>query len=136
MAYPNHKNKTVVEYNCYGDFPHVYQLNGHPLIKCQENGLWSSPNFTCNSTVKKLERFNVQPPSNESLTSDDKSDNHATIIGTSLAVVIFLSLITLALICFAKKRQNSNANIFRQIENGETIEPVEIVSNHGRFMAS
>ena len=58
------------------------------------------------------------------------------IIGISLSVVILITLLIFASICFAKKRQNSNANIFRQIEDGEAIEPVKIVSNHGRFMAS
>ena len=74
----------------------------------------------------------MQPPSNESLTSDDKNDNHATIIGTSLSVVILIALLIFASICYAKKRQNK----FRPIEDGGVIEQVEIMSNHGRFMTS
>ena len=66
--------------------------------------------------------------------SDEKSDNHATIIG--LSVVILMTLLIIASVCFAKQRQESNPNKFRQKADADPMESVEIVSKQGRFMVS
>ena len=70
----------------------------------------------------------VEPPSN------NKSNNHAIVIVTIIFVVILIALLVFASVHFAKKKQCSNSNQFRQIADKEVIESVELVSKHGRFM--
>ena len=92
--------------------------------------------FKTHTNNSIMSTFNNIIPVSIALTekSDEKSDNHATIIG--LSVVILITLLIIASVCFAKQRQESNPNKFRQKADADPMESVEIVSKQGRFMVS
>ena len=139
MAYPNHKNKTVVEYKCYGDYPHIYELHGHPLIKCQENGFWSKQNFTCNLKVKKLERFNVQRPSEKSenknsttITADQRNYKSVIIITSFLVIILIIVIISVYVRYVAKRKQKIDVNGSKHQVDAEVPESLEILSKDNK----